>query len=61
MTSHALARTRFDVRAVFNHVSAQASGFQRFLADDARYRDFFIPVAGSQTFPRSAARARCRC
>ncbi len=34
--------------AVFNHVSAQGEWFQRFLADDARYRDFFIPVVGSQ-------------
>jgi sucrose phosphorylase len=33
--------------AVFNHVSAQGEWFQRFLADDPRYRDFFISVAGS--------------
>ena len=33
--------------AVFNHVSAQGEWFQRFLADDPRYRDFFIAVAGS--------------
>ena len=33
--------------AVFNHVSAQGEWFQRFLADDPHYRDFFISVAGS--------------
>jgi len=33
--------------AVFNHVSAQSEWFQRFLADDPRYRDFFIPVEGN--------------
>ena len=32
--------------AVFNHVSAQGEWFQRFLADDPRYADFFITVAG---------------
>ena len=31
---------------VFNHVSAQGDWFQRFLADDPRYRDFFVTVAG---------------
>lgn len=33
--------------AVFNHVSAQGEWFQRFLADDPRYRDFFISVTGN--------------
>lgn len=31
---------------VFNHVSAQGDWFQRFLAGDARYRDFFVTVEG---------------
>jgi len=45
----ALLGSDFDLMfdAVFNHVSAQGEWFQRFLADDARYRDFFIVVAGS--------------
>jgi sucrose phosphorylase len=45
----ALLGSDFDLMfdAVFNHVSAQGEWFQRFLADDARYRDFFIPVEGS--------------
>ena len=34
--------------AVFNHVSAQGEWFQRFLADDPHFRDFFISVAGSR-------------
>jgi len=44
----ALLGSDFDLMfdAVFNHVSAQGEWFQRFLADDARYRDFFIAVAG---------------
>jgi glucosylglycerate phosphorylase len=33
--------------AVFNHVSAQGEWFKRFLADDPRYRDFFIAVPGN--------------
>ena len=33
--------------AVFNHVSAQGEWFQRFLADDPRYREFFISVTGN--------------
>lgn len=32
---------------VFNHVSAQGEWFQRFLAEDPRYRDFFISVDGN--------------
>jgi glycosidase len=45
----ALLGADFDLMfdAVFNHVSAQGQWFQRFLADDARYRDFFIAVTGS--------------
>ena len=45
----ALLGSDFDLMfdAVFNHVSVQGEWFQRFLADDARYRDFFIVVAGS--------------
>jgi glucosylglycerate phosphorylase len=41
--------TNFDLMfdGVFNHVSAQGEWFQRFLADDPRYRDYFILVAGS--------------
>lgn len=40
---------QFDLMfdAVFNHVSVQGEWFQRFLADDPRYRDFFITVEGS--------------
>lgn len=33
--------------AVINHVSAQGEWFQRFLANDPRYVDFFITVGGS--------------
>jgi len=45
----ALLGSDFDLMfdAVFNHVSAQGEWFQRFLADEDRYRDFFIVVAGS--------------
>ena len=45
----ALLGADFDLMldAVFNHVSVQGEWFQRFLADDARSRDFFIAVAGS--------------
>jgi glucosylglycerate phosphorylase len=41
--------TDFDLMfdAVFNHVSAHGKWFQRFLADDPSYRDFFISVAGN--------------
>ena len=46
-----IARLRADfdlmLDAVFNHVSVQGEWFQRFLAADVRYRDFFIAVAGS--------------
>ena len=49
-------RLMFD--AVINHVSAQSKWFQRFLADDSRYQDYFITVEDgadlSQVFrPRS--------
>jgi len=45
----ALLGSHFDLMldGVFNHVSAQGEWFQRFQADDARYRDFFITVTGS--------------
>lgn len=45
----ALLGSEFDLMfdGVFNHVSAQSDWFQRFLADDPRYRDFFISVEGS--------------
>lgn len=33
--------------AVFNHVSVQGGWFQNYLADDPRYRDFFISVTGN--------------
>jgi len=32
--------------AVFNHMSAQGEWFQKFLADDPAYRDFFVTVDG---------------
>jgi sucrose phosphorylase len=32
--------------AVFNHLSAQGDWFQRFLADDPAWRDFFVTVGG---------------
>lgn len=38
--------------AVFNHVSAQGEWFQRFRADDPRYRDFFITVADQPDLSR---------
>ena len=39
-------RPDFDLMfdAVFNHMSAQSGWFQRFLADDPQFRDFFITV-----------------
>ncbi len=39
-------RSHFDLMfdAVFNHVSAQGEWFQRFLAGDPEYRDFFVTV-----------------
>jgi sucrose phosphorylase len=45
----ALLGSNFDLMldGVFNHVSVQGEWFQGFLADDARYRDFFIAVTGS--------------
>jgi sucrose phosphorylase len=41
-------RTHFDLMldAVFNHMSAQGEWFQRFLAGDPQYRDFFVTVEG---------------
>ncbi len=46
--------TDFDLMfdAVFNHVSAQGEWFRGFLADDPRYRDFFITVAGDPDLAR---------
>jgi glycosidase len=32
--------------AVFNHMSAESAWFQKFLADDPAYRDFFVCVEG---------------
>ena len=42
-------RRGFDLMfdAVFNHMSAQGEWFQRFLADEPEFRDFFVTVAGS--------------
>jgi len=42
-------RPRFDLMfdAVFNHMSAQSEWFNRFLAGDPAYRDFFVTVEGS--------------
>jgi sucrose phosphorylase len=39
---------RFDLMfdAVFNHASTQGAWFQRFLASDPQYRDFFVTVEG---------------
>ncbi len=44
----ALGRS-FDLMfdAVFNHLSAQSGWFQRFLADDPAFRDFFVTVEGN--------------
>ena len=33
--------------AVINHISSQSDWFQKFLQDDAHYRDYFITVEGS--------------
>jgi len=33
--------------AVFNHMSAQGEWFQKFLADDPEFRDFFVTVQGN--------------
>lgn len=40
--------TRFDLMfdAVFNHISARSEWFQRFLDDDAEYREYFVTVEG---------------
>lgn len=38
--------------AVLNHVSAQGEWFQRFLADEPPYRNFFIPVEGKPDLSR---------
>lgn len=42
-------RPEFDLMydAVFNHMSAQGEWFQRFLADEPEFRDFFVTVAGN--------------
>jgi sucrose phosphorylase len=39
---------RFELMfdGVFNHLSAQSDWFQRFLADDPAYREFFVSVKG---------------
>ena len=49
---NALLGSDFDLMfdGVFRHVSARGEWFQRFLRDDLRYRDFFVPVAGSSDF-----------
>jgi glycosidase len=41
-------RPHFDLMfdAVFNHMSAQGEWFQRFLAGDPQFADFFVTVAG---------------
>jgi hypothetical protein len=38
--------------AVFNHLSAQGAWFQRFLAGDAAFRDFFVTVDGEPDLSR---------
>jgi sucrose phosphorylase len=48
-------RLMFDL--VINHVSARSQWFQGFLADDPRYRDYFITVSGD---PDLSAVARPR-
>jgi sucrose phosphorylase len=42
-------RPGFDLMfdAVFNHMSAQGDWFQKFLADDPTFRDFFVTVEGN--------------
>lgn len=42
-------RSGFDLMfdAVLNHMSAQGEWFQKFLADDPAYRDFFVTVEGN--------------
>lgn len=42
-------RPEFDLMfdAVFNHMSAQGEWFQRFLADEPEFRDFFVTVVGN--------------
>jgi sucrose phosphorylase len=37
---------------VFNHLSAQGEWFQRFLRDEAAFRDFFVTVAGNPDLSR---------
>lgn len=41
-------RPEFDLMfdAVFNHMSAQGEWFQKFLADEPEFRDFFVTVTG---------------
>lgn len=42
-------RPNFDLMfdAVFNHMSAQGEWFQKFLADELKFRDFFVTVTGN--------------
>jgi glucosylglycerate phosphorylase len=42
-------RPEFDLMfdAVFNHMSAQGEWFQKFLADEPAFRDFFVTVTGN--------------
>jgi len=42
-------RPDFDLMfdAVFNHMSAQGEWFQKFLADEPEFRDFFVTVTGN--------------
>jgi glycosidase len=42
-------RPAFDLMfdAVFNHMSAQSDWFQKFLADEPAFRDFFVTVTGN--------------
>ena len=47
-------RPGFDLMfdAVFNHMSAQGEWFQKFLADDPAFRDFFVTVEGDPDLSR---------
>ncbi len=40
------------VDAVFNHLSAESAWFQRFLADDPGFEDFFVTVEGAPDLSR---------
>lgn len=46
--------TRFDLMfdAVFNHLSARSEWFERFLAGDPEFRDFFVTVEGAPDLSR---------